>query len=89
MLEGAYTEPTEIFVTVKKEKGSEKEIFSFKEKNWPGYEKLRAKRVEELKKKEDALLKNSKKNEVKNESSDSEGDDPEEIKPRPANTGQV
>ncbi|MDH5655759.1 MAG: ATP-dependent Clp protease ATP-binding subunit [Spirochaetia bacterium] len=89
MLEGAYNDPTEIFVTVKKEKGSEEEKFSFKEKNWPGYEKIRAKRVEELKKKEEAVLKNTVRDSESQDSSDSEKNDPEQVNPKPANTGQV
>ena len=90
MLEGAYKEPTEILVTVKKEKSSDAEAFSFKEKNWPGYEKIRSKRQEELKKKEDALLTNQKKEDTGKGSTDSETEDPENVQAtKPANTGQV
>lgn len=85
LLEGAYKEPTEIGVGVKKE--DEKDKLSFEEHFWEGYAALKEEIEKELKRKEDSLQKNTgKKSPVKQAGEQGDESSPQA---RPAGTGQV
>ncbi|MCB1315224.1 MAG: ATP-dependent Clp protease ATP-binding subunit, partial [Leptospiraceae bacterium] len=88
MLEGAYKEPTQIFVSAQKEDADAKARLTYDEQHWTEWTELRRQREEEINRREAELEKNRRSSRPESEEDDSS--DSDSLPPaRPANTGQV